>query len=197
MSDFIELEYKYKADDVKLDDFVKLMESLGPSKRLDISSWDYYYTKGPDEFIRFRKSSDNPELTIKRKVKTSNNWERVEVDIPVDSKRVTDSGVAKFMELLDYKINFKIYKSCFIFWLDNVNYVYYIVYDENMKERGRYVEVEVNKERVYYLNSSDNKFTGGKTAEETLKEAAKSLETIGLIPQNRMKKSLFELFVRS
>lgn len=195
MSDFTELEYKYKADDVKLDDFVKLMTSLNPTKRLDISSWDFYYTKGPDEFVRYRKSASTPELTIKRKVKTTNNWERLEVDVPLDATRVGDSGVNKFLELLDYKINFKIYKSCFIFWLDNVNYVYYIVYDENLKERGRFVEVEVNKDKVAVLNNFEENRDQGATW--ALKEAAKSLETIGLIPQNRMKKSLFELFVRS
>lgn len=194
MSDFVELEYKYKADDVKLDDFVKLMTSLNPTKRLDISSWDFYYTKGPDEFIRYRKSANNPELTIKRKVKTTNNWERLEVDIPLDTNRVGDSGINKFLELLDYNINFKIYKSCFIFWLDNVNYVYYIVYDENMKERGRYVEVEVNKDKVATFNNFEENRDQGATW--VLNEAAAKLRDIGITPQNRMKKSLFELFVK-
>jgi len=197
MADFTELEYKYKADDVKLDSFIKLMESLNTKRRLDVSSWDFYYVKDEFEFVRYRKSPITPELTIKRKVVTSNNWERVEVDIPLDPKRYTDEGVNKFLGLLDYKPNFKIYKTCMIFWLDNVNYVYYIVYDENMKERGRFIEVEVNKEKVDYLNSPEGKFSTGHNAEGTLKFAAKALEDLGLSPQNRMKKSLFELFVRS
>lgn len=197
MSDFTELEYKYKAESVKLVDFVSLMQGLSVKKRLDISSWDHYYTtKELESFQRFRES-DTPELTKKQKTKDGNNWKRIEVDLPLDFSRVTEPIVRKYVELDDYQHNFTIYKTCFIFWLDNVNYVYYIVYDENMTEKGRFIEVEVNKDRVSYLDSPDNKFTGGKYAEETLKDAAKSLETIGLIPQNRMKKSLFEIFVRS
>ncbi len=199
MSEFTELEYKYKADDVKLTDFVKLVSKLNVVKKLDISSWDTYYTKGPNEFVRFRHSTD-PELTIKRKVKTANNWERIEVDLPVDNSRITDEKVDNFLSLLEYQKNFKIYKSCFIYWLKEVNFVYYIVYDENLKETGRFIEVEINKSQIDYLRNhkyDDRNNTGPKDgAVETLNEYEKYLTQLGLSPQNRMKKSLFELYVK-
>lgn len=193
MDNFVELEYKYKADNVKLEDFVQLMELLKPNKRLDISSWDFYYTKGVDEFVRYRKSAVDPELTIKRKIKTTNNWERVEVDLPLNRDKITDSGVDKFLELLDYKLNFKLYKTCMIFWLDSVNYVYYITYNENLEELGRFIEVEVNKDKVAELNRRPGK--SGALFE--LNYYSDRLSKLGLSSQNRMKKSLYELYSRS
>ena len=84
MNEFTELEYKYKADDIDLKDFRQLMSTLSTIKQKDVSSWDHYFTNAfnPDEFIRFRVS-DNPELTIKRKTNQNNNWNRVEVDLPL------------------------------------------------------------------------------------------------------------------
>jgi adenylate cyclase class IV len=180
MSEFQELEYKFKADNVKLQDFVALMESLQPTEKLDISSWDHYYTNNNEDFVRFRES-DTPELTKKVKVSSNNNWDRIEVDIPLDPSRVKESTVAKFLELEGYKPNFKIYKNCFIYWLDKVNFVYYIVFDPNMKELGRFIEVEITKNEL-----------GGTV--EVLKDAASVLEALGLNLQNRLKKSLFEMF---
>ena len=183
MSEFLELEFKYKADDVKLSDFLKLMETLKVTKRLDVSSWDHYFVKSEDEFLRFR-NGQNPELTIKRKTKDTNNWNRVECDLPLDQSRITKDIVTKFAELEGYKENFSIYKTCFIFWLDNVNYVYYIVYDSNMKEQGRFIEVEINKSSLGNLTDPT----------EELKKQEKLLEPLGISPQNRMKKSLYEMF---
>lgn len=185
MSEFIELEYKYKADNVKLTDFQRILDKYQTTKKLDISSWDTYYTKSADEFVRFRDST-TPELTIKRKIKSENNWQRIEVDLPLDLKSCTPEKVDNFLELLDYKRNFKIYKSCFVYWLDEVNFVYYIVYDENLKELGRFIEVEVNKSKV----------TDVLAAVTSLNFYEKALEPIGISYQNRMKKSLFELFVK-
>lgn len=184
---FIELEYKYKADEVGLADFRSLMNSLPVKKKVDISSWDIYYTKNgePEKFQRFRNGS-TPELTKKRKVNNNNNWERVEVDLPLDPKRVNEEIVSKYVSIDGYAENFRIYKTCFIYWLDNINFVYYIVYDENLREKDRFIEVEVNKEKVSDLED----------ASSTLKEAESILVELGISPQNRLKKSLFEMFVK-
>ncbi len=189
MEEFTELEFKYKADQVKLKDFVALMESIGYKSRKDVSSWDYYYThaENKEEFLRFR-DSDNPELTIKRKVKATNNWERVEVDLPLDPKRASKLTVDKWVGLEGYTTNFTIYKSCFIFWQDVLNMVYYIVYDENMTEKGRFIEIEVNKNMVQGL--------GVEYAFTRIKDLEKKFADIGITPQNRLKKSLFEMFVK-
>lgn len=186
MEDFKELEYKYNANDISLSSFLACMAKLGKSKRVDVSSWDYYYTcANPEEFMRYRESK-NPELTIKRKTKSSNNWDRIEVDLPLDEDRIDKTKVDAFSKLLNYNENFRIYKTCFIFWFENVNIVYYIVYDKDMKERDRFIEIEVNKEKVPTLSSPF----------ETLKETENSLAELGIKAANRLKRSLFEMFVK-
>lgn len=185
---FIELEYKYRASDTTFKPFLKLMEELGYESRVDVSSWDVYYTKPEksDRFLRFRKSSQTPELTKKIKINANNNWERVEIDLPLDPKRINEETVEKFAAIDNYSENFRIYKSCYIFFSKDVNFVYYIVLDENLKEKGRFIEVEVNKDRVDGL--VDPKWT--------LKKAEEKLEKIGITHQNRLKKSLFEIYER-
>jgi adenylate cyclase class IV len=186
-SEFFELEYKYNGDDIKLSDFIALATTLLPKKRLDTSSWDIYYTgkEKPDEFLRYRES-DTPELTIKRKVKSTNNWERIEIDLPLDPTRISKSTVDSWVHLEGYSENFKIFKSCFIFWYENFNLVYYIVYNENMKEKGRFIEIEINKDKVPAL--------GLEGAVKLLKEQEQTLVKLGINPQNRLKRSLFEMF---
>ena len=190
-NEFKELEYKYNADEIKLTDFKKLIKTMQHKQLLEVSSWDVYYTKENDkeEFQRFRNSTTNPELTKKRKVKNSNNWERIESDLPLDPKRITEEKVSFHVGLDGYKENFRIYKSCTIYWLDLVNFVYYIVYNENMKEVGRFVEVEINKDQVQKLGGEEKAF-------EVLKEYEQKLLPLGISPQNRLKKSLFEMFVK-
>lgn len=189
MEEFKELEYKYDATDISLSSFLGIVDKLSPIRREDVSSWDFYYTpaenKKAEEFLRYRDSK-TPELTIKRKTKQSNNWERVEIDLPLDPKRTDENTVKSFVNLLSYKENFRIYKTCFIFWFDEVNMVYYIVYDENMKEKGRFIEVEINKSKV---KSLVDPFA-------TLKLYEGNLLELGIRSSNRLKKSLFEMFVK-
>lgn len=189
MSDFVELEYKYRADEVSFAKFRDLMEGLQLVKQKDISSWDYYYTPVNDDyegFVRFRDSPVGPELTKKVKTNTGNNFNRIEVDLPLDRAKLNLQTVNKFMEVMNHKENFRIFKNCFIYWLDYVNYVYYNVYDQNLKEVGRFIEVEVNKDKVAAI--------GLEGATQQLKNAELLLEAIGIKSSNRMKKSLFELF---
>ena len=195
MSSFHELEFKYKADNIKLSDFINVMESLNYKNRIDVSSWDHYYTlKDLSSFQRFRESL-TPELTKKVKTNVNNNWERIEVDLPLDHKRVTKHIVEKYVSLDGYSHNFTIYKTCMVFNLEYCNYVYYITYDENLKELDRFIEVEINKDRVEELDSASVIPYTNATA--YLAEAEKYLVTVGISPQNRMKKSLFELYVKN
>lgn len=188
MNEFSELEFKYVANDISLSEFKKLMRTLDIKDNKDVSSWDHYFTNNlnKEEFVRFRES-DEPELTIKRKTSVNNNWERVEVDLPIDPNRPHLHTVNKFMELIGYLPNTSIYKTCFIFWLDYINFVYYIVYDEDMNEKGKFIEVEFNKSKL--PKHSDK-------VEDQLKYGQEILSQLGLKPQNRLKKSLFEIFVK-
>ena len=185
--DKFELEFKYSSDNVKLRDFMKLMEELKYEESLEISSWDTYYvhSENQEEFIRFRNSS-TPELTLKRKVNQGNNWKRIEIDLPLDPERIDEETVNAWAELEGYTKKKRLYKTCFIYWTKMVNLVYYVVYDENMTEKGRYLEIESNKEN-------------GLTEEQSFQEIKKyeqELGKLGITPQNRLKRSLFELYVK-
>lgn len=187
---FKELEYKYRADKVKLSQFENFIENLKETyayaDNQEASSWDMYYEKRADDFKRFRNGSE-PELTRKYKTSENNNWEREEVDLPLDPKRIKESTVTKFVGLDGYKLKRKIFKSCFIHWFDLVNFVYYTVYDSEMCELGRFIEVEINKKRVNEL---------GDQVYEVLKEHEKNLIVLGISPANRMRKSLYELYIK-
>ena len=184
LNELNELEYKYKADNIKLVDFMNLFSTSEGIKK-EVSSWDHYYTKSSEDFIRFRNSY-TPELTRKAKTRSTNNWNRVEIDLPLDRQRLNESHVEAFVGSLGFTKNFSIYKSCFMFLFDTHNYVYYIVYDENMKERGRFIEVEVNK-------SSISEFWD---AMDFLNQKEEVLRKLGLNPNKRMKRSLFEIFYK-
>lgn len=209
LNEFSELEFKYNADEVGLKQFTDLMEQVSYNKQLTVSSWDIYYTKPgvEDEFIRFRESVEKPELTIKRKVKDANNFKRIEVDVPLDPNIPMNElrkTVEEFVKLEGYTENFKIYKSCFIYWKEFVNYVYYIVYDEQMREQSRFIEVEFNKDK---LKDFDQRYVQVETVEGTamvqehpedyLRVQEKKLEVLGITNRNRLKRSLFEMFRRA
>lgn len=185
-----EHEFKYRSDNIKLTEFQNLMKSLGKSEIITVSSWDVYFChlENEHEFIRHRQSDTNPELTIKRKTNINNNFNRIEIDVPI--KPNCEEDVQKFVELLGYKFNFKIYKSCFIFKFKDYNYCYYLTYDENLKSLDIFTEVEVNKSSIEALIKK------GIDPTEVLNEAAKHLESIGLTSKNRMKKSLYEIYKR-
>lgn len=190
LNHFLEKEYKYNADSIVLSDFnslmTKLKEKYDFKKYIQASSWDIYYVKEneKDEFLRFRNDGKTPELTKKRKTKTSNNWERIESDLPLDPNRVMEEIVSFHVGMDGYTESFRIFKTCFIFFYESVNYVWYSVYDKDMKEIGRFLELELNKDKV----------TGTEVDILTLKDHENNLLELGITSQNRTKLSLFERY---
>lgn len=181
-----ELEFKYSAEDISLNDFISFAEKLNPIKEAEISSWDYYYSHNsglPFEFIRYR-DGDPPELTLKIKTNEKNNTHRIEIDLPL-AKTVSLKLVEKFVNFLGFKENFRIYKFCKIYWFEKVDIVYYIVYDKEMKEIGRRVEIEARK---------DYSFKSTEEALLEIKAMEQKMVFIGITPQKRMKKSNWEQF---
>lgn len=187
MTDTLEYEFKYFADHIKLSDFKSLMNSLSPLKVEEVSSYDTYFVKenSEDEFQRFRES-DKPELTKKVKLKSGNNFRRIESDLALDATRVTLDQVKFHVGLDGYKQNFRIFKACTLFWFSDINVVYYTVMDEEHNKLASYCEVEVIKSRVKEL--------GEEGAYQQLKEFEKKLEPLGITAQNRLKRSLFEIY---
>lgn len=191
-----EIEYKYDADkaNVKLSQFDKFAMALNPQDRIEVGSWDIYFAPTKDmglpfEFMRLRLGS-RPQLTIKVKTNANNNNDRIEVDLPIDPTTPQDEIVEigkAFCGQFGFVENFRIMKYCSIYYYEKTDMVYYIVYDEEMKEKGRFMEVEARK---------DVKFTGAEEAHEQVKALEAKLSVFGITPQNRTKLSQWERWKR-
>lgn len=180
-----ELEFKYDAADIKLSKFLEFAQKLKTTKRVEGTGWDYYYSgEGlPFEFMRLRKGGIC-ELTIKIKSTEKNNNNRFELDLPL-SLEVPNWLVERFVGLFGFKENFRVFKYFDIYWTDKVDIVYYTIYDKDMVERGRRVEIEARK---------DYKFQTAEEALAAVKEMEQLMSEIGITPQMRMRKSMWEQF---
>jgi len=180
---FKEIEFKFDATEIPLNDFKKVVEELKPTNQVIVSSYDDYFINDEGNFIRYRHNNDSQELTIKRKLCDHNNNERVEVNLPIVPQDFRT--VQAFVELLGYKHNFSIYKVCQIYWIDKAVLCYYLVYDENMNELNRFIEIEAN-EHLHFKNETE--------ALALIKFYEDKLKTLGIHCKKRLKKSLFELY---
>lgn len=181
---FKEIEFKYDASDVSVEKFIQLVEStLTIKKKMMVSSYDDYFTDNQGNFIRYRHHDNRGELTIKRKVTDKNNNERIEVNVPTAGDNL--KTVSAFVDLLSYKHNFGIYKTCKIYWVDKIVLVYYVVYDKELKELRRFIEIEADE---------DLQWDSEQQAWDEIAKWEKTLEPLGITSKNRLKKSLFEIF---
>ena len=151
---YTEIEKKFTASSEDCESVNVAAMELGPEKVVRNGSWDYYYintSQNSDcEFIRYRDSQKS-ELTVKRKTNGS-NYIREEIDVPIKSStNLRESkeilvAVERFVELMGFKFNFKIYKAYAVFMYEKTSVCFYSVSDENMNVIGRFIEVEARKD---------------------------------------------------
>src|SRR5579884_3468969 len=183
---FKEIEFKYDAAGIEMAKFEELVEALpNIRKKMMVSSYDDYFTNTEGNFIRYRYHDGRGELTIKRKVNDKNNNERIEVNVPTAGDNL--KTVTAFVDLLSYKHNFGIYKTCKIYWVDKVVVVYYVVYDKELKELRRFIEIEADEDLQWAIEQE---------AWDEIAKYEKLFEPLGITPKNRLRKSLFEIFRR-
>ena len=182
---FKEIETKYDAKDISLPAFTDLVNGLKPKSWMMVSSYDDYFVN-KDDFIRYRHTDERGELTIKKKTTDKNNNERLEVNVPTQGGQF--AAINMFVSLLGYQHDFGIYKTCKIAFLEKVVLVYYVVYDNEMREQRRFVEIEANE---------DYAWPSEQEAWDEVVKYEKLLEPIGIQPRGRLKKSLFEMFRKS
>lgn len=181
---FKEIETKYKADNVSLSDFQALCKD--PVEIVLASGFDYFYynIQEPTAFGRYRKGADTSQITVKRKTSSSNNYVRGEINLNI--KDNVDLGtVTALFETFGYQYTNCLYKSCFIYKYPLHTFVYYICYNKDMKELGRYIEVEMSEEHDWSSETA---------AWESLLELESKLKPLGIVPQSRVKRSLFEMY---
>lgn len=186
--EFHEIEFKYKVEEAKLNDWKQLVENLeGVKNFIYVESDDIYYTNSEGEFLRYRfsdnKKDKRSELTYKVKIKEANNVIRKEINLRVDQNK--PETIEAFANSQNYHKNFKIRKYVSIYFFDDATLPWYTVIDEG-GDRQTFCEIEVNEDKIHDL-TKDECF-------DILKKYETILAPLGISPQKRLKKSLFEIY---
>lgn len=180
----LEIEFKYRADDIFLDSFIEHCSDKKPVDKLTASGWDHFYSGTKLEgFARHRIGPDFNQLTYKRKTTDKNNYIREEDNLGL-LKNVETHQVASFLGKFGYAHEKSIFKNCFIFTYPTYTMVYYVIYSKALKEIGRFIEIEMAEDHVWESEEQ---------AWAAMLEVEKEYKGMGLTPQGRMKKSLYEL----
>jgi len=183
---FKEIELKYRADEVKLTDFIEFCEERTPVKKVVASGYDHFYhnQKDPDAFCRHRFGPDMNQLTFKRKTTDVNNFVRTEHNLDLDPSMKVEQIQALLKEF-GYAFNTSIFKNCFVYNYEDHTLVYYICYDTDMRELGRFCEIEAKE---------DFPWAHPQHAWDSIVALERIFKKLGVSPQSRMKRSLFEMF---
>lgn len=200
MCDFKEIEFKYYADEISREAFDSAVKSIGGIKKEQRlhsvsengkDSVDHYFTnKDSTRFMRWREGqtvSGNKtwELTSKIKLSDKNNNLRTEVNIPINSSGMVISKAKEFSKHHGCEYDFSIRKDVQIYWIGKVVLSHYTTYDYEGNKLHTFMEIEADES---YSWESD---------EEALNEIVeweKKLSCLNITPQNRIKRSLFELY---
>lgn len=186
-----EFETKYRLEGEKVYEFKEIVESISdPYDFLYIQSPDWYYTKPDGSFLRYRKAENDKtgraELTMKAKPEGStNNIVRKEVNLRVDKNKA--STVEAFASMLGYEFNFKIWKMCHIYKFKDATVVFYTVRDDK-GDMTSFVEIEVDEDTIHKLTAEE--------AMEVIRKYERILSPLGITYKNRLKKSLFDMYVK-
>lgn len=183
---FTEVEFKYKADSVTLSAFTAFCIERKPETVVEAAGYDHFYanTKDPDAFCRHRIGPDFNQLTFKRKTTGANNYVRTEhnINLTLDMER---DKIEAICSEFGYKYNTSIFKNCFVYFYDWCVLSYYVCYDTDLKELGRFLEIEANEDHAWETEQE---------AWDAVVVMEKLCKPLGLTPQMRIKRSLFELY---
>lgn len=198
-----EFETKYR---VEIEDLVKFKRLVTNFPNVTgfvyAEGPDHYYVKpGTDSFQRYRKEDwkegGRAELTKKVKPQgAKNNNIRKEWNIRVDG--TPKETIFEAIEEDGYRYNFSIWKSCHIYHTTEATLVFYSLVDVTDKVEGKevykpekvhhFLEIEVNEDSIDKITEEE--------AWDVIKRYEEALSPLGISAQKRLRKSLFEMFVR-
>lgn len=155
MSRYVELEYKFDADEAELSikEFNRVGQLLEPSEVATTSGPDVYYAHGPNVVRHRWRNGGGGELTVKQRKGRNQIVDRVEVDLRFAADmRLCD--VSSFLEASGFKRALTlITEQCRVYTFEDegadIQLAYYTV--EKLNSKGRrvsrrsFVEVEVDK----------------------------------------------------
>lgn len=182
----LEVEFKYSADHQSLVEFHEFCSARNPRASITVSGEDYFYDNKhqSESFYRYRAGDDGVQLTFKKKTAKENNFIRIEHNIDLGWKANKDD-VEAYLSDLGYTYAGKLFKIAFIYNYEDHNLVYYICFNQDMREIGRYIEIEMS-EQYPWVNQSQ--------AWDSLVALEKLCSKIGAGISKRINLSLYELF---
>lgn len=182
-----EIEFKYPAT-VSLSTFKGFCQDRKADKFSIVSGYDHFFSnlKETESFYRHRVNTNENELTFKRKTVQENSFIREEhnIDLPLS---VSEDKIKALCAINGYTYDSSIFKNCFIYNYAFYTLVYYICYNVELKELGRFIEIEMKE---------DYSWTNEQEAFGELVTLERLCKNLGLSPDNRINKSLFEMFRR-
>lgn len=189
MKKALEVEFKYNASEINLNSFKEFCMKREPDSYIMAAGHDHFYFKDQDPhgFYRYRVGAGINQLTYKKKTVTENNYIRIEHNIDL-AEHVDRDQISSMCSDLGYKYNTTIFKNSFIYVYEYYVMAYYIVYDSDMKEIDRFLEIEMNEDFPW----EDEKQAWGELV--ILERIHKSL---GISASKRIKESLFELYKKA
>lgn len=181
-----EIEYKYPAKGVSALKFIQFCRKKMKKDYYLTSGEDRFYENKADKdsFCRHRHGGDMNQLTFKKKLQEENNSVRIERNIDL-ATNVSVTDIEGFCEDLNFLYNFALKKKAFIFEAKTYIAVYYICYNEDNSELGRFIELELS-EKIDWKNE--------KLAIKELTKIEKQFKVLGIGPKKRIKQSLWEMY---
>lgn len=184
----VEFETKYEVESDVLFEFKDLAESLNPKKFIYVEGPDTFFTiTGRDDiFARYRRATHGDgkraEFTVKEKHSENNNIIRTETNWRVDN--TSREEVVKGAELMGFKLNTEIFKTCHIYNYNDATLVYYSVREG--KSVRHFIEIEVSEGLELTEDESW----------DIIKKYEELLSPLGISAQRRKRLSLFEMYRR-
>ncbi len=177
-----EIEFKYSVKNLDEKEFATWIKKFKPEKVIHTDSDDIFYFCAGVDFIRLRDAGVWKELTVKKKTTANNNVVRLEGNVDLSNKCSTED-INIFLDILGCQELFTIKKKCAIYIFQNAVVALYSVYNEKGEIKGKFLEVEAERNHV---ESEED-------AMKILLDWEKRFEEFNITHHNRIRKSLFEL----
>lgn len=190
-----EFEVKYRVEPSVLVQFKRIVSVLPDVVDFKYAEGSDHYLVNETGFWRFRTEDWNKdgrkELTKKIKpAGATNNITRTEYNLRLanDTKKET---VFESLKHDGYQFNFSIWKGAHIYFSETATIVCYTVVDTTpgvKYNEDSFIEIEVNEDLIGQITPDE--------AWAIINKYEKALEPLGLTPQKRLKKSLFDMYRR-
>lgn len=184
---FKEIEFKYKAI-ISLPEFKKFCANKSPERFVFAAGDDHFFSKVAESgsFCRHRYGPDMNQLTFKRKTTDTDNYVRTEHNVDL-SASMSENAVSAFLKEFGYTYARTLFKNCWVYNYKWYTLVYYIVYDDNKDELGRFIEIEMKEDADW--NDQQHAWNELLVLEKLFKN------TLGTSSDKRISESLYEMFV--